>query len=151
MQHFDSDYGAEVVKRIRRIPEDAAPRWGEMGRDDMVAHFVWILRHTMGLSTQVPDCSTWFLRNITKALVLHGLMSFPKNMRLPATLTGQGIVLQEAGDVETLQALMEEYLQLVQADELLPASHPFFGPLDVDGWDRLHVRHFEYHLNQFNA
>ncbi|HDP34636.1 MAG TPA: DUF1569 domain-containing protein [Candidatus Hydrogenedentes bacterium] len=151
MQHFDSDYGEQLLERITRIPEDATPRWGAMRRKDLIEHFVWVLRHAMGRSNRVPDCSNWFSRSIIKFMILNGIAPIPKNTHLPALLRNQGVTLQETGDLETLQAIIEEYLHLVQADELTPAPHPYFGPLTVDDWDKLHIRHFEHHLKQFSV
>lgn len=149
MQHFDSDYGEQLIERISQIPEDAVPQWGTMNRKDLIEHFIWALRHTIGRSTTVPDFSNWFSRIVLKHLALSGLFGIPKNMRLPSQFTDRGISSQEPGDIETLQAIIEEYLHLVQADELKPAPHAFFGPLDVDQWDKIHVQHFEHHLKQF--
>ncbi|MCK5862883.1 MAG: DUF1569 domain-containing protein [Candidatus Hydrogenedentes bacterium] len=151
MQHFDSDYSEEIINRLQNIPPDAVPIWGTMTRDDLVEHFIWVLHHAMGRSTCVPDCSNWFSRSVTQRLVVHEFLHIPRGIQLPSELTSRGITLQESGDLETLHAIIEEYLYCVQADELEPASHPFFGPLDVDGWDRLHVRHFEHHLKQFGV
>ena len=149
MQHFDSDYGEELIERIGQIPEDAEAKWGTMRRKDLVEHFIWTLRHTLGRSTQVPDFSNWFSRTVLKRLALSGCFSIPKNMRMPSQFTDRGITSKEPGDLETLQAIIEEYLYLVQADELEPAAHPLFGPLNVDQWDKIHVHHFEHHLKQF--
>ncbi len=44
---------------------------------------------------------------------------------------------------------MEEYLAAVETGELRPAPHTLFGDIGIDGWARLHVRHFEHHLKQF--
>jgi len=150
MQHFDSDYGEQLIERIRQIPEDATPLWGKMHRKDLIEHFIWVLHHAMGRSTQVPDFSNWFSRSVLKWLAMSGFLPIPKNLQLPTQLTSRGVTSQEPGDLEDLQAIIEEYLHLVQADELEPAPHPLFGPLDVDGWDKLHVRHFEHHLKQFD-
>jgi len=151
MQHFDSDYGAELIERIQRIPEDAVPRWGKMRKNDLIEHLIWVLHHSMGRSTQVPDFGNWFSRTVLKKLALLSIMPIPKNMKLPGQLTDRGIIAQEPGDLETLQAIIEEYLHLVQADELEPAPHPYFGPLTVDEWDIIHVKHFEHHLKQFGV
>ncbi len=151
MQHFDSDYGAEVIARISRIPDGQRPRWGTLRREDLPGHFIWALRHAMGASDRIPDCSNWRLRVLVKPLVLLGVLPMPRNLHLPQALEDQGIKPIDGGSIETLQAVMDKYLHLVQADELAPAAHPFFGPLDVDGWDRLHVCHFEHHLRQFES
>lgn len=151
MQHFDSDYAERLCARIRSIPADKAPAWGKMRRPDLVRHLIWSLKHALGRSTAVPDCSTWFTRRILKPVLLHGWLPIPRNIRLPEQLTRQGIEMTEPGDLETLQALMEEYLRRIQDDDLVPYPHPFFGKMDIDEWDRLHVLHFEHHLRQFKA
>ena len=151
MQHFDSDYAERLCARIEGIPEDRAPSWGSLDRQALLEHFIWALRHAMGRSSRVPDCSTRFTRRILKPLIFSGIIRIPKNIRLPEPLTRQGIRMCEPGDMETLQALLEEYLRRVQDDELVPAPHPFFGKMDIDEWDRLHVLHFEHHLRQFSA
>ncbi len=151
MQHFDTDYAEQVIERLGRIPRDATPAWGSLRYDTLIEHFIWTLRHVLGRSTRVPDCSSWLLRRIIKPLVLHGYFTIPKNVCLPLQLTRHGITMREAGDIETLAALLEEYLNLVQADDLAPTPHPFLGPLSIDEWDRIHVLHFEHHLRQFHV
>lgn len=151
MNHFDSDYAQKLFERIKQIPEDAAPFWGDMKRKDLIEHFIWSLQHIMGRSTCIPDFGNWFSRTILKKLIVNGIVPIPKNAKLPPQLTERGVVAQEPGDLETLQAIVEEYLQLVQADELVPAPHPFFGPMSIDEWDKLAVKHFEHHLKQFGV
>lgn len=151
MQHFDGDYVEDVVERLAAIKRDAIPRWGLLRRDTMIEHLIWSLRHSMGRSRTIPFFGNCFTRYVTRPLVLAGAISLPKNMGLPRHLQHQGIVNREPGDLETLQAILEDYLSLVQADELKPAPHPTFGRLDIDGWDRFHVLHFEHHLKQFGT
>lgn len=151
MQHLDSDYVERIVERLEAITPDAAPRWGELRRDSLIEHLIWSVRHAMGRSKAVPMLGNWFTRGFVAPLLLWGILPIPKNLKLPNHVTAQGIVMREPGDIETLHALLEEYLNLVQADELKPAPHPVLGDLGIDGWDRLHVRHFEHHLKQFGV
>ena len=44
----------------------------------------------------------------------------------------------------------ESYLKHL-GPELVTGLHPVFGDIGVDGWDRLHVRHFEHHFTQFGV
>lgn len=150
MVHFDADFADGVLNRMRRRLPDATPKWGCLTRQKLPGHFIWILHHSMGRSTNTPDCSNWFLTHVRKPLFLAGIVSFPRNLTVPLSLGRQGGTLCESGDLQQLEQVMYEYLSLVQTGELQPAPHPFFGPLDVDEWDRLHVRHFEYHLKQFD-
>lgn len=151
MPHLDSDYVDELIARLERIPPDAVPRWGELRRDTLIAHLVWMVRHSMGRSRRVPCYGTPLTRYLLRPLAVYGVLPVSKNRRLPEALTAQGITDQEPGDIELLHALLEEYLNLVQADELEPAPHPLFGPPGVDGWERLHLRHFEHHCRQFGV
>ena len=150
MQHFDGDFAEYVVRRIGDIPPDARPRWGDLNRDGLVEHFIWAMRHSMGRSRTIPFVGNCVTRYVARPLVLSGLLPLPKRNGWTARiLQQQGLRTREPGDLETLHALVEEYLGLVQADELEPAPHPTLGRLDIDGWDRFHVIHFEHHLNQF--
>ncbi len=126
-------------------------QWGTLDRAGLVEHLIWAVRHSMGRSRQVPCSGGWLTRRLVGPLLLHGLIRIPRNVALPAHLRGQEITAREPGSLDTLEALCGEYLALVQADELNPASHPIFGPLDVDGWDRMHVLHFEHHCRQFGV
>ena len=151
MQHFDIDFVNDVLKRLEKLPPSAQPRWGELRRDTLIEHFIWVIRHAMGRSRQVPYFGNWFTCRIVGPLYLRGWLPTPKNLKFPKRLAAQGVTGREPGDLIALRALLEEYLNLAQADELTPAPHPIFGNIGVDGWDRLHVRHFRYHLDQFGA
>jgi len=151
MRHLDTDYVEELVARLRAIPDDAVPRWGMLRKDTLIEHLVWVLRHSLGRSTKVPYLGNWFSCHLLAPLVLRGLVPIPKNLQLPRRLRARGVTLREPGDLETLHALLEEYLNLVQADELRPARHPVLGDIGVDGWERLHLLHFAHHLRQFGA
>lgn len=151
MHHFDGDYVDEVVYRLGGLRGDVSPRWGRLTRDALIEHLIWSVRHSMGRSRRIPFVGNCFTRYVARPLVLAGAVSLPKNLALPAELRARGIDTREPGDLETLQAILEDYLGLVQADELRPAPHPTFGRLNIDEWDRFHVIHFEHHLRQFGA
>ena len=149
MQHFDGDYAEAIIRRLGNIRQDAQPRWGALSRDAMIEHLIWAMRHSMGRSRTVPFVGNGFTRHLVRPLLLAGVLPLSRNSRAARTLQRQGLQTRESGDLETLQAILEEYLGLVQADELQPAPHPTLGRLDIDGWDRFHVLHFEHHLKQF--
>lgn len=151
MQHFDTVYADELIARLRSIPADAVPSWGTLRRDTLIEHLIWTMRHSMGRSQQLAYFGNWFTRRVVGPLYLRGLLPLPKNLRLPEKIRARGATLREPGDLETLQALVEEYLALVQTGELQPAPHPIFGDIGVDGWERVHVRHFDHHLRQFGV
>lgn len=145
MQTLDHDYVEALIARLEAIPQDAKPLWGAMTRDTMAAHLAQAVRLSMGRPTPLPDNSTWFGRRVVGPLIINGILPMPKNVKSPMP------AMDAAGkaDIETFHALLEEYLTLVQADELKPAPHPYFGTIGVDGWAKLHVVHFEHHMKQF--
>lgn len=150
MRSLDHDYLPKLFARIRSIPGDATPAWGRMTPSEMVAHLVATVRYSMGRSGTLPIRGTWLTRRVYGPLLLRGVVKLPKNIRAPR-LGPKGARPHVQDDFETLQALLEEYLQLVQADELACAPHPYLGHIGVDGWARFHVIHFEHHLRQFRV
>ncbi|MFO7973323.1 MAG: DUF1569 domain-containing protein [Candidatus Hydrogenedentota bacterium] len=145
MHPFDHDYAEEVIERLGNIPPNAVPRWGRLTQEQLYGHLTSILQYSMGRNGKPLNHSTWFMRHIIRPLVLRGILPIPKNVKMPE------FEPIPDGDLETLQAVLEEYLNLVQADELEPYPHVYFGELGVDGWARLHVIHFEHHLRQFGV
>ncbi len=147
--HFDSQYMEEVVDRLRSLPPDARPKWGTMTPAMLTGHLAATIRYSMGRGNPFDVRAPWLLRrvvgpHILGPLYVNGWLPFPKNVK------GFDASSQD-GDLETLHAVMEDYLSLVQADELSPPPHPLFGDLGVDGWARLHIVHFEHHLRQFGV
>jgi hypothetical protein len=150
MQALDHDYVNNLVDRLAQIGASAQPAWGRMTRDEMVTHLVRVVQYSMGKGPEFADHSTWFSRNVSAPLLLHGIISIPKNLPLPKPRAGEKPGAHPE-DLETLHAVLENYLSLVQAGELNPPPHPFLGNIGVDGWARLHVLHFEHHLKQFGG
>ena len=151
MEHFDTDYMERLIARIGRIAPDTVPRWGVLRRDTLIEHLIWVVLHSMGRSNQMSFQGSWFSVHVMGPLLMHGLISIPKNIQIPKKLREEGVTMREPGDMDSLRHLLEEYLNLVQADELHPAPHPVFGDIGIDGWDRAHVLHFEHHLRQFGV
>ncbi len=92
--------------------------------------------------------TNWLKQNVLKPLILSGVIHIPKNIKVPRPPSRPE---PPVGDVETLHAVLDDYLARVQADEMTPAPHPAFGDIGIDGWARMHVVHFEHHLRQFQV
>ena len=146
MRNFDHDYVADVVRRLGRLKPDARPKWGKLAAPGMIQHLGDSVRFSMGRAGEVPNVSNWFTRTIVAPLILNGIVRIPKNIKAPELSKRSSY-----DDVESLHALLEEYLGLVQAGEFVPARQPVFGDIGIDGWAKLHLVHFEHHLRQFGV
>lgn len=145
---FDMDFIDDTIERLHRLKPGAAPLWGALDPEAMISHLIVSLRYTMGQYGTSSPSGNWYTRAVLGRLILWGLIPIPKNLRMPFPSRDAE---RPRGDLETLHAVMEEYLALVQGGGLDPAPHPAFGALGVDGWARYHVLHFEHHLKQFGV
>lgn len=146
MKHFDQQYAADVIRRLAAIRPESKPQWGRMTRAELIQHLGDSVRYSMGRAGVVQDQSNWLMQYIAGPLILNGIVPLPKNIKRP-----EAPMRPAQDDIETLQALLEEYLGLVQAGELEPPRHPVFGNIGVDDWAKMHAVHFEHHLRQFGA
>lgn len=148
LRHFDNDYVREVIDRLASIAPDANPRWGTMTPPDMIMHLLGAVKYSMGRLPLQTGKRQPLIEWIVRPLLLGGWLPMPRNV----SVERQGFQTFTApGDLETLHAVLEEYLGLVQTGEMAPPRHPVFGPLSVDDWARLHFIHFEHHLKQFGV
>ncbi len=149
MRELDRDYAEELMRRLKTLGPETRPRWGSLTPETLVRHLVWTMLHSMDRSHKVPFFGNWFTRRLVGPVVLSGWIPIPQNLRLPGHLAAQGIEALEPGGLDTLAALLDEYLALVQSGELKTGLHPVFGDIGIDGWARVHVLHFEHHCRQF--
>ena len=148
MRHFDHDYVEEIVRRLRTLKSDAKPAWGAMSEPQMVGHLIETMHYSIGRGPTYAIRTNWLKRHVVAPLIINGIVKIPKNINVPRP---HDATILPVGDVETLHAVLDEYLSLVQADEVTPAPHPAFGVIGVDGWAKMHVVHFEHHLTQFGV
>ena len=144
MRPFDHDYVTDLVARLAKLKADAHPAWGTMSAPQMLGHLVATLRYSMGKGPVLPFVGNWATRRLLAPLILHGILPIPRNVTLPRADAPRPIA-----DLETLHAALEEYLSRVHTGDLEPPHHPTFGDIGVDGWAKMHLRHFEHHLKQF--
>lgn len=145
MQHFDGDYVEWVLERVSRVPR--RPAAGEGSPAAVMTHLRHSVERSLGRVPPEPFRGTWFSVHVLGPLVLGGWLPFPEGDAVVPPLSDAGM----EGAAAALKAVLEEYLALVQADELPPATHPLYGPLDVAGWERFHLRHFEHHLSRLGV
>ena len=145
MQHFDGDYVEWVLERIGRALRRSLT--GEVSPAAVMAHLRHSMERSLGRVPPEPFRGTWFSMHVLGPLVLGGWLPFPEDGVAMPPLSDAAMERETAA----LKAVLEEYLALVQADELPTGTHPLYGPLDVAGWERFHLRHFEHHLSRLGV
>jgi len=148
MRIFDHDYANEVINRLNRIKPEAKPQWGTMSSAQMIGHLAFWVKYSTGKGDELPFAGNWVTKRIVGPITLTGWFPVPRNLKLERRVAVQD---PPPADTETLHAVLETYLGLVQSGELTPYRHPLFGDIGVDGWARMHVVHFEHHLKQFGV
>jgi hypothetical protein len=143
---LDHDAAEDYMARLGRIQRDAVPRWGRLTRDQLLSHLAETVRQSMGRGIPPPRRNSWHSR-ITWHLLRRGLLRIPRDVRIPVGKAVEPLPT----DLESLHALLLEYLAMVQSGETTPFPHPLFGDIGVDGWARFHTLHFEHHLGQFGV
>lgn len=146
---FDHDFVDQVMGRLSSLSPGTKPSRGDLSLADTVDHLAETLRYSMGKTPELPDQSTWVSRHVVGPLVLNRILSLPDRFDFPKAAARR--LAGANPDLETLDALLAEYLTQVELGELVPARHPVFGALDVDDWAKLHAIHFEKHLGLFEV
>lgn len=150
MRTFDHDYVDEILARLATLEAESKPRWGTMNGAQVMGHLAMVVRYSMGRGPTMPDKSTWVSRNVIRPLLFAGWLSVPKNVKVPAPEGAERLPTPSA-DLETLQAVIEDYLAVAQTGDVAAPPHPLFGDIGADGWARFHCVHFDHHLKQFGV
>jgi hypothetical protein len=142
---------AELIRRLRMVRPEMAPRWGRMSAHQMVCHLADAFRMAEGQKPTTP--STGLLqRTILKWLVLYVPLRWP-----PGILTSPEIDQEQGGtrpvdfasDVAQVVALLELVTARTMTVDRPP--HPVFGTMSHAEWLRWGYLHTDHHLRQFGA
>ena len=109
VRSFDYDFVEEIMPRLGAIKPGTPPAWGTLSPEGVIQHLADTMRYAMGKGPALPDKSTWFLRTIAAPLVLNGIVRIPRNVKAPRFGDSEA-----TDDLETLHAVLDEYLALAQ-------------------------------------
>jgi len=144
----DHDSREMLVRRLRRLPPDAQPRWGRMTPASMLAH----LRDALHIAYGEQDPGRYdgprFLKSaVGRWLVIDSPLPWPKG-KLEAPPEWHAT---EPGDFqEDRELLIGELDRFPETRESWGVS-PAFGALSPAQWGRLTWRHIDHHLRQFGC
>jgi hydroxymethylglutaryl-CoA reductase len=144
VRDFDRDYAEEIVRRLATLEPERKPQWGVMQGRDLIPHLTHTLLWSMNRREPPRFVGNWATKHILGPLVIRGWVPVKKNIKI------NGVDGNGTDTLYDLKAALEDYLSAVETGAIQTAAHPFFGDIGVDGWARMHIKHFEHHFKQFN-
>lgn len=139
----------ELIRRLRLVRPDSAPRWGRMTVRQMICHLSDAFRMATG-ERLVGAQITLFNRTILKSVALWAPLPWPPGIatmpELDALLGGTKPARFEE-DLAEVEVQLERFLSTA----LDRRSHPYFGPLSTAAWMRWGWLHTDHHLRQFGV
>jgi hypothetical protein len=144
-----------ILLRIRFLESRSVRRWGKMTAPEMVCHLTDSFRGVLGEKQVSP--ATGLLgsapgRMIFKWGALYAPLPWPPNVRSrPEVEQGKGGT--PPGDFEVdRKALIAAIDRFRAAEQILQnVSHPIFGRMTFEEWQRWGYLHADHHLRQFGS
>ncbi len=134
---------------LQSLEADAKGQWGLMNGQQMVEHFVDVVKNASG-KLQLPLISNDVEQEKMKAF-LFSEKPFAQNVRNPY-MSEQPRPVRQPNIQAAIGKLKEELVYFFEAfenDASLTSINPFFGELDYSGNVQLLYKHALHHLNQF--
>ncbi len=139
----------QLSEAIVDLKESTPPSWGTMSAQHMIEHLVWAFRCSTGaleLRCHTPE----HLRDRTKRF-LYDARPTPRCFKNPELgETPPPLEFSNLSDAQ--RALREEVILFCDHFRAYPKAihtHPIFGPLSAEEWQRSHFKHCYHHLMQF--
>ncbi len=147
----DATVCESILLRLRFLEDRSIRRWGKMTAPEMICHLTDTFRAVLG-EKEVSPATGFLQRTVVKWAALHAPLPWPENLpSRPEVAQGKGGT--PPGDFEsdrrTLVKVVEQFRTAEQV--LSTASHPIFGPLTFEEWQRWGYLHVDHHLRQFGA
>ncbi len=144
---FNAKDNAEFIQRIDKLSPASQALWGKMNVSQMLTHCQAPIKIAVNeLELKRSLMGILFGRIARKQLT--GSQPFKRNLPTfkEAKITGER-------DFNTEKRALTELINRFVAGPgiVTKKPHPFFGPLTIDEWDILQVKHLDHHLRQFGV
>ena len=138
-----------LPEAMQRLDHDTAPRWGAMSAQHMVEHLLWAFGLSTGKETitcgipeeQYKKMKAWLYddRPSPREFKNPRLSAAPEPLNFP-TLDAARLAL--LGEIQV-------FVHQRSAGSEVARTHPVFGALFPEEWERVHFKHSYHHLEQF--
>jgi hypothetical protein len=136
-----------LLARLSSLRPDSKRQWGKQELVQMLAHCQQPLRVALGDLELRRSLIGLLFGGIAKKKLLADK---PWDRNMP---TAPEFKVAGSGDIEKERQTLAGLVQRFEGgpDVLTKKTHPFFGVLTPEQWDRLQWKHLDHHLRQFGA
>ena len=138
-----------LPEAIETLDGDARPIWGKMTPQHMTEHLAWIFDLSTG--KEETTCNIPEAKQATLKPWLYDDRPFPREVRNPKLPLTPGSLkyptLREAK--VTFRRALDQFIHNTKVNSEYIGTHPVFGRLSMDEWERFHFKHAFGHLVQF--
>jgi hypothetical protein len=140
----------KLFTALADLSPSALPRWGGMNPHQMVEHLIWALEISNGLFSVPCKLHPKLVAKIRGFLfdntpTSHEFMNPELKAGLPPTRFS---TLPEA--ISELRRAADSFMSEPAETRDRPRTHPVFGDINHEEWERAHFKHFYHHLLQFD-
>lgn len=136
--------------RIMSLRPNSERRWGKMDATEMMAHLRRSLELSLNEIEGIEDKSNLFTRTVMRWLAFH-VLPWPKGkLKSPPMFFPEFHETFETEREKLLEA-MERFIDELEADPEQTGLSPFFGPVTLHYYRRMHGKHMDHHLRQFGV
>ncbi len=138
-----------IQTRIEKLKVDSPAQFGIMTAQHMIEHLILTVKLSYG-RVKIPDFEPNEKQLAQKQALIHSDILFPRGVKAPGLdqLMDLRFPNLESAKEELLKSIAD-YHATFGENEFLTTTHPRFGRLTFNEWDKFHTKHFEHHLGQF--
>jgi oxepin-CoA hydrolase/3-oxo-5,6-dehydrosuberyl-CoA semialdehyde dehydrogenase len=141
-----------LLQRLHQLSPTTEAQFGILTPQHMVEHLILTVKMSAG-RIPIPEFEPNEKQLARKQALLFTDLPFPKGVKapgLPDTLLDLRFPDLEAAKAELIKS-WGAYQLLFQENPTKKTTHPGFGPLNFDEWERFHAKHMDHHLSQFGC
>ncbi len=136
-----------LLTALINLPRRQLPAlWGKMNVSQMLAHCQVIIQVALG--------EMKLKRNLLG--FLFGAIAKKQIMKKPLKQSVPTFSEAKIADTRNFDTEKQKLIELIKRFSAGPGviskdPHPFFGPMTIDEWDTLQVKHLDHHFRQFGV
>jgi hypothetical protein len=141
---FNETDNAEFIDRINKLTPSTPALWGKMNVAQMLAHCQVIIQVALGELRLKRNLLGFIFGGIAKKQILE------KPLKHSVPTFNEAKIADERNFDKEKQKLIEQIKRFSAGPGVISKDpHPFFGPMTIDEWDTLQVKHLDHHFRQF--